>query len=451
MRIVIIGGGPGGYVAAIRAAQLGGEVTLIEKEAVGGTCVNHGCIPTKALLKGVEPVLEFKKFQSLGLLGTLQGIDVEKLKSHAKKSILLSKTGIEYLLKINGITTIQGEALGYQDKAVIGKDANQQSFHLPYDKLILSMGSVPSRIPGIEWDGSMIISSDEALQLQNVPGSILIIGGGVIGVEMATIYAALGTKVTIVEMMSQILPGEDLECVQVLHQQLQKLGIQIKTGCKVEKVEKTASSCKVCIQQANETITEEFSQVLVATGRKPFIQENLLSPLGISFSSKGVPVNEYAETTHPDVYVIGDLNGVSMLAHTASTEGKTACARIFGQPVHPMQYSLQPRCVYTLPELASVGDTKNGKTYVFPYSANGRARTAGIREGKIKLFAEGKNLIGCTVIGQNASDMITMVTMALSHHLSAEELEQVTFPHPTYSEVLLDALEMVVGKPIHIA
>lgn len=451
MRIVIIGGGPGGYVAAIRAAQLGGEVTLIEKEAVGGTCVNHGCIPTKALLKGVEPVLEFKKFQSLGLLGTLQGIDVEKLKSHAKKSILLSKTGIEYLLKKNGITTIQGEALGYQDKEVIGKDANQQSFHLPYDKLILSMGSVPSRIPGIEWDGSMIISSDEALQLQNVPGSILIIGGGVIGVEMATIYAALGTKVTIVEMMSQVLPGEDLECVQVLHQQLQKLGIQIKTGCKVEKVEKTASSCKVCIQQANETITEEFSQVLVATGRKPFIQENLLSPLGISFSSKGVPVNEYAETTHPDVYVIGDLNGVSMLAHTASTEGKTACARIFGQPVHPMQYSLQPRCVYTLPELASVGDTKNGKTYVFPYSANGRARAAGIREGKIKLFAEGKNLIGCTVIGQNASDMITMVTMALSHHLSAEELEQVTFPHPTYSEVLLDALEMVVGKPIHIA
>lgn len=451
MRIVIIGGGPGGYVAAIRAAQLGGEVTLIEKEAVGGTCVNHGCIPTKALLKGVEPVLEFKKFQSLGLVGTLQGIDIEKLRAHSKKSVLLSRTGIEYLLKKNAINTIQGEATGYLEKAVIGKDANQQPFHVPYDKLILSMGSVPSMIPSLPWDGSQIISSDEALQLNSVPSSILIIGGGVIGVEMATIYAALGAKVTLVEMMSQILPGEDLECVQVLHQQLQKLGIQIKTGCKVENIEKTTSSCKVCIQLATETITGEFSQVLVATGRKPSIQENLLSPLGIPYSTKGVPVNEYTETTHPDVYVIGDLNGVSMLAHTASTEGKTACARIFNQSVHPMRYHLQPRCVYTLPELASVGDTKNGKTFVFPYSANGRARAAGIREGKIKLFTEGKELIGCTIVGQNASDMITMATFALTYHLSVTDLEQVTFPHPTYSEVFLDALEMAVGKPIHFA
>ena len=451
MRIAIIGGGPGGYVAAIRAAQLGGEVTLIEKEAVGGTCVNHGCIPTKALLKGVEPVLEFSKFQSLGLLATLQGIDRDKLRAHAKKSILLSKSGIEYLIKQNAIRYIQGEATGYLGKAVLGKDTQQNPFEVPYDKLILALGSVPSAIPGMNPDGSLIITSDEALQLTTVPETLLIIGGGVIGVEMATIYSALGTKVTVVEMMEQILPGEDPECVKVLHQQLQKIGIQIKTSCKVEKVEKSTSSCKACLIHQDETMTDNFSQILVATGRKPFIQENLLTPLSIPFSPKGVPSNQWTETENPDVYVIGDLNGVSMLAHTASTEGKTACARIFGQPAHPMHYSWMPRCVYTLPEIASVGENNRGKTFVFPYSANGRARAAGIREGKIKLFVDDKHVIGCTIVGHNASDLITMATIAMSQHLSLDQLESVTFPHPTYSEVFLDALEMAIGKPIHFA
>lgn len=451
MRIAIIGGGPGGYVAAIRAAQLGGEVTLIEKDAVGGTCVNRGCIPTKALLKGVDPVIEFKKFQSMGLLATLEGMDIDKLRSHAKKSILLSKSGIEYLLKQNSVRYIQGEAIRNDNKTILGNDSQQQPFAIPYDKLILALGSVPSTIPGIVPDGSLIMTSDEALPLQTIPPTLLIIGGGVIGVEMATIYAALGTKVTVVEMMEQILPGEDPECVQVLHQQLQKIGIQIKTGCKVEKVEKTASSCKACLHYQNETITGDFSQILVATGRKPFIQETLLSSLSIPFSPKGVQSNQWTETENPDIYVIGDLNGVSMLAHTASTEGKLACARIFQQTAHPMQYAWMPRCVYTLPELASVGETNRGHTFVFPYSANGRARAAAIREGKIKLFVEDQHLIGCTIVGQNASDMITMATIAISQQLSLDQLETVTFPHPTYSEVFLDALEMAIGKPIHFA
>jgi len=451
MKIVIIGGGPGGYVAAIRAAQLGGEITLIEKDTVGGTCVNRGCIPTKAYLKGVDPVIEFKKYQSMGLLGTLQGIDVDKLRAHAKKSIVLSKSGIEYLLKQHSIRIIQGEATDYHGKMILGKDSQQTSFEVIYDKLILALGSVPSAIPGLAYDGSLIISSDEALQLNTVPATLLIVGGGVIGVEMATIYAALGTKVTMVEMMNQILPGEDPECVQVLHQQLQKLGIQIKTGCKVEKVEKTATSCKVCIQDGTSTITGDFSQILVATGRKPFVQENLLKPLSIPYSPKGVSSNQWTETVNPDVFVIGDLNGQSMLAHTASTEGKVACARIFQQETNPMHYEWMPRCVYTIPELASVGVTNQGKPFVFPYSANGRARAAGIREGKIKLFTDGHTLIGCTIVGQNASDMISMATIAMSQRLSLDQLETVTFPHPTYSEVFLDALEMAIGKPIHFA
>jgi len=449
MKIVIIGGGPGGYVAAIRAAQYGGQVTLIEDEFIGGTCVNKGCIPTKALLKGVEPMIEKTRHQAMGLVCSEMSIDLNKLRVHAKKSIQVSRAGIEFLLKKNQVTLLKGKAISASDHSINIMFSDHTEQNVSFDRLILAMGSVKAQIPGIEFD-SKIISSDEALEVQEIPKRLLIIGGGVIGLEMATIYKALGTDVHVVEMMNQILPGEDLEAVTILKNSLQKMGLKFTTSCKVESIVKNDFECQVCIKQ-NDTIDQiGFDKILVCTGRKPNIQEKLLDPFGIQYSNKGVITNEWMETNHKDIHVIGDLNGVSMLAHTAFTEAKIACARIFNHSTEPISYPLMPRCIYTLPEFAAVGDTLSPQTYTFPFSANGRARAASIREGMIKIHIEENKVVGCSIIGPNASDMISIATMAIKNRLTLHEFSSITFPHPTYSEVFPDVIEVAEKMPIHL-
>lgn len=451
MNIVVIGGGPGGYVAAIRASQYGGNVTLIEKEFVGGTCVNRGCIPTKALLKGVEPLVELDRHQGMGFVCQEASIDINKLRSHVKKSIQLSRGGIEYLLKNKHINLVKGEALTISNHSIkaLTSEGNEQT--ISFDHLILSTGSVVANIPGVVFDGKQIISSDEALLIEKIPKKLLIIGGGVIGVEMATIYQSLGSQVHIVEMMDQILPGEDKEAVTILNNRLTKMGIKITNSCKVENIEKKSDICQVCIQSGDQINTEDYDQILVCTGRKPNVQPNLLDPLGINYSKNGVITNEWLETNHQDVHVVGDLNGISMLAHTAFTEAKIACARIFDKQTKPIQYPLMPRCIYTIPEFAAVGNTKSKEAFSFPFSANGRARASSIREGMIKIHMEEKKIVGCTIVGINASDLISLATIAIQNQLPLEALTQVTFPHPTYSEVFSDVLEVAEKLPIHLA
>jgi dihydrolipoamide dehydrogenase len=451
MNIVIIGGGPGGYVAAIRASQYGGKVTLIEKDFVGGTCVNRGCIPTKALLKGIEPLVELTRHQAMGFSCMNPLIDLNKLRSHCKKSVLLSRAGIEYLLKSNQVSFVKGEALSISNQTVFVKGSDQTEQKIEFDHLILSTGSIVAKIPGIEFDGKRIISSDEALEVEDIPKKLLIIGGGVIGVEMATIYGALGSQVQIVEMMNQILPGEDPEAVSILKNILSKAGIKIITGCKVVNVEKSIDMCQVCINKGEEINTEEFDKVLVCTGRRPNIQPFLLDPFGINYSNQGVITNEWLETNHKEVHAIGDLNGTSMLAHTAFTEAKIACARIFGKQTEPIRYSLMPRCIYTIPEFSAVGNTNTSEVYSFPFSANGRARASAIREGMIKVNIEKQKIVGCTIIGVNASDLISLATMAIQNQLTLKQLSQITFPHPTYSEVFPDVIEVAEKLPIHLA
>jgi dihydrolipoamide dehydrogenase len=450
MNVVIIGGGPGGYVAAIRASQYGGKVTLIDKDFVGGTCVNRGCIPTKALLKGLEPLIELTRHQSMGFTCTNPGIDLNKLRNHVKKSIQLSRAGIEYLLKNRQVTLLKGEAISIEDRFVIVQDTDGTNQKIDYDHLILAMGSVVSKIPGIEIDGKQIISSDEALEVADIPKKLLIIGGGVIGVEMATIYKALGSEVQIVEMMDQILPGEDKEAVAILKNSLIKLGIKINTSCKVENILQTNNTCDVCIQSTETVTNEEYDKILVCTGRKPNIQPKLLDPIKVKYSNKGVVTNEWMETNIKNVHAIGDLNGISMLAHTAFTEAKIVCARIFGKQTESIQYPLMPRCIYTIPEFAAVGNTNSAETYTFPFSANGRARASSIREGLIKVNIENNMIVGCTIIGINASDLISLATMAIQNKLSLEQLSLITFPHPTYSEVFPDVIEVAEKLPIHL-
>jgi dihydrolipoamide dehydrogenase len=449
MKIAVIGGGPGGYVAAIRCAQYGGDVTLIEEGHLGGTCVNVGCIPTKALLKGIEPLSHWSQYEKMGLVGSKPSIQVEKLVKHTKKAIQMSRQGIDYLLKKNNIQWIHGRAIEVKDHTVsVLKE--QDEISVDFDTLVLATGSSSSTIPGIEIDQEKIIFSDQALTLSEIPNNMVIIGGGVIGCEIATIYNQLGTNVTILEGQSQILPCEDTDAAHALQKSLQSSGIKIHCHSMVSSAIQKNGSVHVEWNQDDKTNTMVTDIVLMAIGRHPTIIPSLLDPLGIEYSRKGVVTTPYLETNHPDVYCIGDLNGKWMLAHTASREGMIAAARIFHKETPPIHYGLQPSVVFTHPELAGVGKRLADKTYTFPYSANGKARASGIRDGFVKIFVDDNALVGCTFFGAHASDMITLATMAIQKKLPLSDLGFITFPHPTFSEVFGESIEMAENMAIHM-
>ncbi len=451
MKIVIIGGGPGGYVAALSAVQMGANVCLIEKEHFGGTCVNRGCIPTKALLKAIYPLVEAKRYQSMGIDMSSVSFNLDKIRSHSQKSAQLSRQGIEYLLKKREVKLIKGEVIDGNSQEVLVKLNSGEEFFESYDQLIIATGSYPAQIPGLPFDRDKIISSDEALLIRKIPENMLIIGGGVIGIEMATIYQNLGSKVTIVEMMPQLLPGEDPETVQILSQILMKNGIQLWMGQKIEKVETGVETCTVCLNKDNTLTQEEFEQILLAVGRKPQYPLKLIESLGIKLSPSGIEVNGFMQTNIENVYAIGDVNGSSLLAHTAFKEAKIACEHIMGKPCSPMDYSLVPRVVYSIPEFAAIGDSAGSTAYTFPYAANGRARAGNIREGMIKLFVSEGCIKACSIIGENASDIIGLANMAISKKIPLSQMEEIILAHPTYSEVFTDVIEVALGKPIHLA
>ncbi len=449
MKIVVIGGGPGGYVTAIRCAQYGGEVTVIEKNHLGGTCVNVGCIPTKALIKGVEPLIQWKSYTSVGIDGEKPSINLKKLQKHAKKAVTMSRQGIGFLLKKNNVNVIQGEAVSVKDKKVLVQ-STEKELSVPFDKLILATGSVPSSIPSIVPDHERIIYSDKALEIAEIPARFVIIGAGVIGLEMATIYNQLGSKVTVLEWMDQVLPCEDKESTEALKKSLQKAGITILNGCKVESVKNDNGIVTVKWTQNSEQNSMDCETVLIATGRKPLINEPLFNSLQLDYSPKGIVTNEYMETNQPDVYAIGDVNGKWMLAHTASREGLIAAARIFGKEVEPINYEYQPSVIFTHPEYSAVGKRTASKTCIFPYSANGKARASGIREGFAKLFIEDNLLVGCTFFGDHSSDMISLATLIIQNKIPLPVAANTTFPHPTLSEVFSEAIELAEGIPLHL-
>lgn len=451
MKIVIIGGGPAGYVAAIRSSQLGGKVTLIERDNIGGVCVNKGCIPTKALLKSIHPILEKDKIEQAGISIPELKINLEKIRAYSNKAVLLSRQGIEYLIKKNNINLIKGEALNSnKNKEIVYKNSNGSEDKITFDKLIISTGSIISKIPGILIDGERVISSDEALLLKKIPEKMLIIGGGAVGIEFAVIYKALGSNVTIVEMMEQILPGEDTESAEILKKSLNKMGIEIINGCKVENLCLEDDAIMLNLNKGEEVLKETFDMILVASGRRPNIIENILAPLNVAFSNKGILVDSFMQTSNPDVFAIGDVNGKSMLAHTGYTEAKIAVQKIFGKDVEPINYNLMPRCVYSYPEFASVGRINSGKSFTFPYAANGRARANGLKEGLIKIFTEDNYIIGCTIVGENATELISQATIAIKEKINIKKITNITFPHPTFSEVIGEVCEVVEGIPLHI-
>jgi dihydrolipoamide dehydrogenase len=459
--IVIIGAGPGGYVAAIKAAQLGGKVTLIEKDELGGTCLNWGCIPTKALLRGVELLEAVEGAKEFGVQVAGVSVDLAKLMARKDRAVKTLVAGVSGLMKSNGIEVIKGKAGLLSPRKIQVLDQQNQTMAFEARRVILAPGSVSARlpIPGADLPG--VMDSNGALQLTRIPDSMVIIGAGPIGLEFGTIFAALKTKVTIVEMLPQILPTEDAEVASALEKSLRHFKIQFFTGAQVKEIiEIGEGKKKVLVQQGDSEKDFEAEVVLVAVGRKPNLENLGLAEAGIQADKKGIEVNSRMETNSPGVYAIGDATGKWLLAHFASAQGEVAAENAMGREVE-LESRAVPRCVYTLPEVASVGMTEKeakegGYDYRagrFPFSASGKATVIGERNGFVKILSEVKygEVLGVQIFGPHATDLIGEAVLAMQMEGTAQDLAKTIHPHPTLTEAMKEAALDVDGMALHIS
>jgi dihydrolipoamide dehydrogenase len=444
--IAIIGGGPGGYVAAIKAAQLGKKVCLIEKGELGGVCLNEGCIPTKTLLKSVDVLHTLRKCAEFGVSGvdiSPAAIDMGKLQQRKKRVVKKLTGGVGYLLKGNGVTVVRGSA-AFADKQTL-RVGNEE---IKAARIIIATGSQSAQLPipitaDAKGTPAPIINSAEALQLTEIPQSIVIIGGGVIGIEFAYLFAELGSRVTVVEMMDRILPMVDEELTEVVARMLKGLGIEIFTSARVAAI----TGAAVVFDHAGAAKQVEAARILMAVGRTPHTEGLNIEALGIGMKGLAIEVDDHLETNVPGIYAIGDVNGLSMLAHTASREGIVAVEHILGHPVR-MDYSRIPWAIYLHPEVATVGLTeaqareKYGEVKVgkFPLAGNGKALIEGEIQGLIKVIV---------APGTHATDLISEAVLAMNLKATAEAITSSVHPHPTVAEIIPEAFHAALGKAIH--
>jgi len=458
--IVVIGGGPGGYVAAIRAAQQGAKVTVIEKEELGGICLNWGCMPTKALLRGVELLELLQASKDFGIRVGEVTVDFPGLMARKDRAVKTLVSGVGGLMKSNGVEVIKGKAQLISPQSIEVIDEKQQKLTFQARKIIIATGSVSAAlpVPGAKLPG--VIDSTGALQLTQVPESMVIIGAGAVGLEFGTIYAALGAKVVVLEMLPQILPSEDPEIASALDKTLRRFKIQTFTNCRVKEIlEESGGKRKVVAVAGEEEKTFEAQYVLVAAGRNPNVEGLGLEKAGVRFGKKGIEVNEKMETNVPGIYAIGDVTGQWLLAHFAMAQGEVAAENAVGHEAH-MDSRVVPRCVYTLPEVAAVGMTEKQakdaghelKVGRFPFAANGKATILGERSGLVKIIAETKydEILGVHIFGPHATDLIGEAVMAMRLEGTASDIAQAIHPHPTLTEAMMEAAFDVDGRAVHI-
>lgn len=462
--VVVIGSGPGGYVGAIRAAQLGLKVACIEKDnTLGGTCLNVGCIPSKALLHASEVYDHTAHgLEQFGVKVSGVKLDLQAMMGH-KTSVVKSNTdGIAYLLKKNKITHVVGLGSIKAAGQVEVTSADGKKRQLTAKNIIIATGSEPASLPGIEIDEARVVSSTGALELPEVPTHLVVIGGGVIGLELGSVWRRLGAKVTVVEYFDTITPGMDLEVIKNFTRILKKQGMDIKTSTKVVGVKSTKTSATVTVEPAKGGDAEEIKcdYVLVSVGRKPFTSGLGLAEAGVKLDDKGrVVVDAHFATNVPGIYAIGDVIAGPMLAHKAEEEG-VACAEIIaGKPGH-VNYDVIPGVVYTSPEVASVGKTeeqlkgegvdyKSGK---FPFLANGRAKANGDTEGFVKILADAgtDRVLGVHIIGAMAGTMIAEAALAMEFGATSEDIALTCHAHPTHPEAMKEAALAVLGRTLNI-
>lgn len=456
--IVIIGAGPGGYVAAIRAAQLGARVSIIDRKHLGGTCLNVGCIPTKVLLHTVELFNAVKEAGSIGLIAENVSVDWPSLMN--RKELVVSRLvgGVRSLLSSNGVEILEGEASFINDKEVLVKSPEGES-HVRGDHFIIATGSEPilPPIPGIHTDG--VITSNEALSLERVPSSMTIIGGGVIGVEFASIFSSLGCTVTIVEMLSEILPNTDEEITGILKSHLQSKGVKFYTSAKVTSLSRGTKGVNTTVETSSGTMELDSEKVLLSVGRKPVTEGLGLDRIGMKMNRSRIVVNSEMKTSIDNIYAIGDCCSPVMLAHVASREGEVAAERIMGHEAR-MDYKTNPGAVYTSPEIAWVGMTekeareKGHKVKIgrFPLVANGKSLIMGETEGLIKFVVDDRydEILGVHIIGPRATDLIVEGALALRLEATVEEIISTIHAHPTVGEALGEAALDALGRAVHI-
>ena len=461
--VIVVGGGPGGYVAAIRAAQLGAKVTLVEREHIGGTCLNIGCIPTKCLLHSAELVSEIKE-QGADIGVKVSGVEVDFPQVIAHKNAISKQLtqGVAGLLKQNKVARVDGEASFTGPKTLSVKKSDGSVEEMTADAIIVATGSVNSQppIPGLK-ENPNCIDSTGALSLEKLPKSMVVIGGGVIGLELACAYAAFGTKITVVEALDHMLPmlDGDLTAIGVKH--MKKMGMEFNLECPVQAVEASPVGAKVvCKNKAGETVSFEAEKVLVAIGRKANTASLNLEAAGLANDRGRIIVNDKMETSVPGVYAIGDcVFGKAQLAHTASAMGEVAAENICGMEAH-YDESTNPTCVYIEPEAASVGLTEEqakaqGIDYMvgkFPMSANGKALILNGGEGLVKIIAgrEYGEVLGMHIIGPRATDLICEGALAIGSELTLDELAATIHSHPTVTETVRECALNVQKRAIHI-
>ena len=457
--LVVIGAGPGGYECAIKAAQLGLKVAVVEKnDRLGGTCLNIGCIPSKAMLHASELFDEAgHSFEGMGIEVGKPKLNLKQMLAFKDEAIDGNTKGIEFLFKKNKIEWVKGEGEIEAAGKVRAGDRRLEAKHI-----VIATGSDVARLPGIEIDEKTVVSSTGALELDKVPGKLLVIGGGVIGLELGSVWARLGAEVTVVEYLDAILPGMDGEVVRNFTRILKKQGFTLKLGSKVTKVEKQKSGLKVSVEPAKggEAQVLDADVVLVAVGRTAYTQGLGLDKLGVKTDKRGrVEIDAGYKTSVDGIYAIGDCVAGPMLAHKAMEEGVALAEKLAGH-YGAVNYAVIPGVVYTAPEVASVGQTEEqlkeaGIDYnagKFPFTANGRAKANKTTDGFVKILADKKTdrVLGVHIIGMNAGELIAEAAIAMEFSASSEDIARICFAHPTLSEAVKEAALAVTGLPIHM-
>ncbi|MCU0625685.1 MAG: dihydrolipoyl dehydrogenase [Gemmatimonadaceae bacterium] len=460
--VVVIGGGPGGYVAAIRAAQLGLHTVCVEMDrTLGGTCVNVGCIPSKALLTSSEH-FDFARHAAAEhgvMIGDVQ-VDLARMMKRKDDVVSSNTKGVEFLFRKNKVTWARGRGALKAGNLVEVTAADGAVTSYQAANVIIATGSESIQLPFLPFDERRVVSNIGALALPAVPKRLLVVGGGVIGLELGSVWRRLGSEVTVVEFMPTILPGMDEEIVKEATRVFGKQGLAIRTGTKVTGADLSGDTITVSVESATGSEVLECDVVLVSVGRRPLLAGIDAQALGLALGSRGeVLVDDQLRTNLPNVFAIGDVVGGKLLAHKAEDEGVIAAEVIAGKPVH-MHYRSIPSVVYTWPEIASVGLAEHevkasGRQYKvgkFPFSANGRARCLGETTGFCKFIADAvtDELLGCHIIGANAGDLLQEVVLAFEYRGSSEDIAITVHAHPTLSEVVKEAALATLGRAIHI-
>lgn len=455
--VAVIGGGPGGYVAAVRASQFGLKTVLIEKDQVGGTCVNWGCIPTKSLLRNAEVVHLLSQERTYGFQCGTAAIDYASAFQRSRQVAKRQGKRVEILLKNRQVEVVKGEAR-FLDKTTV--QLQPSGDQISAEHIIIASGARPKSVPGVELDGERIITSREALALEKVPQSVAIIGAGPIGMEFATLWNRYGAKVTVIEMMPCVLPNEDAAVCQEAASQFSKAGILLKTGVKVSSIVKTISGVEVTILNGENEEKIEVEKVLVATGFAPQTERLGLEEIGVMTNRGRIEVDDQMRTSVSNIYAIGDANGKMGLAHVASAQGMIAAEAIAGKKPQPLVYENIPRCIFSTVEIASVGlteqqSTERGyqvKTVLSPFVPNGKALALNENTGFVKLIADAQTdkLLGAHMIGPHVTELIAGPATMIALGATTTQLAQIVYPHPTLSEAILEGFHVLAGHGVHL-